>query len=99
MGNGAFDIESADIPPVLVLLDRHGWEIMRKPLPTSTYPYGDELDALRVYDSPMVKEYHFFNNATKASSQQRFQALVVLKRDAFIKVRQFISCKDTKNLV
>jgi len=72
MGNGAFDIESADIPPVLVLLDRHGWEIMRKPLPTSTYPYGDELDALRVYDSPMVKEYHFFNNATKASGCHKY---------------------------
>jgi hypothetical protein len=39
------------------------------------------------------------DNATMASSQQLFQALVVLKRDAFIKVRQFISCKDTKNLV
>lgn len=32
MGDGTFDIESADIPPVLVLLDRHGWEIMRRPL-------------------------------------------------------------------
>ena len=72
MGNGAFDIESADIPPVLVLLDRHGWEIMRKPLPTTTYPYGDELDDLRVYDSPMVKEYHFFNNATKASGCHKY---------------------------
>jgi hypothetical protein len=46
MGNGAFDIENANIPPVLILLDRHGWEIMRRPLPTSTYPYGDELDDL-----------------------------------------------------
>ena len=73
MGNGAFDIESANIPPVLVLLDRHGWEIMRKPLPTvATYPNGDELDALRVYDSPMVKEYHFFNNATKASGCHKY---------------------------
>ncbi|MBR0036823.1 MAG: hypothetical protein IJP70_04205 [Bacteroidales bacterium] len=72
MGNGAFDIEDANIPPVLVLLDRHGWEIMRKPLPTTTYPYGDELDALRAYDSPMVKEYHFFNNATKASGCHKY---------------------------
>lgn len=72
MGNGAFDIEDANIPPVLVLLDRHGWEIMRKPLPTSTYPYGDELDDLQAYDSPMVKEYHFFNNATKASGCHKY---------------------------
>ncbi len=72
MGNGAFDIEDANIPPVLVLLDRHGWEIMRKPLPTTTYPYGDELEVLRAYDSPMVKEYHFFNNATKASGCHKY---------------------------
>lgn len=72
MGNGSFDIESADIPPVLVLLDRHGWEIMRRPLPTTTYPYGDELDDLQAYDSPMVKEYHFFNNATKASGCHKY---------------------------
>ena len=73
MGNGAFDIISADIPPVLVLLDRHGWEIMRKPLPkSSTYPYGEELDALRAYDSPMVKEYKFYSNATKASGCHKY---------------------------
>ena len=73
MGTGAFDIESADIPPVLVLLDRHGWEIMRKPLPTkSTYPNGEELNALRAYDSPMVKEYKFYNNATKASGCHKY---------------------------
>ena len=72
MGNGTFDIISADIPPVLVLLDRHGWEIMRKPLPTSTYPYGDELDALKEYDSPMVEEYHFYSNATKATGCHKY---------------------------
>ena len=67
-----FAIESAVIPPVLVLLDRHGWEIMRKPLPTSTYPYGDELKALRAYDSPMVKEYKFYSQATKASGCHKY---------------------------
>ena len=67
MGNGTFDIETAIIPPVLVLLDRHGWEIMRKPLPQKdTYPYGDELKDLEVYDSPLVKEYKFYSNASKA---------------------------------
>ena len=73
MGNGAFDIESASIPPVLVLLDRHGWEIMRKPLPDiSSYPEGEELTALKVYDSPMVKEYKFYSNATKASGCHKY---------------------------
>lgn len=73
MGNGTFDIESADIPPVLVLLDLHGWEIMRLPLPTANYPEGDdELAALRAYDSPMVDKYYFYSNATKASGCHKY---------------------------
>ena len=72
MGNGTFDIESADVPPVLVLLDLHGWEIMRRPLPTTTYPNGEELDALRVYDSPLVDKYYFYSNATKATGCHRY---------------------------
>ena len=73
MGNGTFDIESADIPPVLVLLDLHGWEIMRLPLPTTNYPEGEaELAALRAYDSPMVKEYKFYSQATKASGCHKY---------------------------
>ena len=73
MGNGTFDIESAEIPPVLVLLDLHGWEIMRLPLPTTNYPEGEtELAALRAYDSPLVKEYKFYSNATKASGCHKY---------------------------
>ena len=73
MGNGTFDIESADIPPVLVLLDLHGWEIMRLPLPTANYPEGeDELAALRAYDSPLVDKYYFYSNATKASGCHKY---------------------------
>ena len=74
MGDGTFDIEDADIPPVLVLLDRHGWEIMRKPIPTSSSdPQRDEkLAALKAFDSPMVKEYKFYNNATKASGCHKY---------------------------
>ncbi len=74
MGDGSFTVESADIPPVLVLLDSHGWEIMRRPLPNiATYPEGkDELAALRAYDSPMVKEYKFYSNATKASGCHKY---------------------------
>ena len=72
MGDGTFDIETASVPPVLVLLDRHGWEIMRRPLPTTNYPRGKELDALRVYDSPMVDRYYFYSNATKASGCHKY---------------------------
>ena len=75
MGDGAFAIEKGDIPPVLVLLDRHGWEIMRKPIPMDT---DDETEAatklaeLGAFDSPMVKEYTFYSNATKASGCHKY---------------------------
>ena len=74
MGNGSFNVETAIIPPVLVLLDRHGWEIMRKPLPDkSTYPYDAERQAvLRAYDSPLVKEYKFYSNASKAYGNHKY---------------------------
>lgn len=73
MGNGTFNVESADIPPVLVLLDLHGWEIMRKPLPAANYPLGDEeIAALKVYDSPLVDKYYFYSNATKASGCHKY---------------------------
>lgn len=74
MGDGTFDIESADIPSVLVLLDRHGWEIMRKPIPTGSGDADAEakLADLRAYDSPMVKEYKFYSNATKASGCHKY---------------------------
>ena len=76
MGDGTFDIEDADIPPVLVLLDRHGWEIMRKPIPMgdgdADPSAGEKLAALRVYDSPMVKEYTFYSNATKGTGCHKY---------------------------
>ena len=72
MGTGTFDIESADIPPVLVLLDHHGWEIMRRPIPTTNYPEGEELVGLKEYDSPLVDRYYFYSNATKASGCHKY---------------------------
>ena len=74
MGDGSFDIEDADIPAVLVLLDRHGWEIMRKPIPlgNNDTEAGEKLAALKAYDSPMVKVYKFYSNATKVSGCHRY---------------------------
>ena len=74
MGDGTFNIESAVIPPVLVLLDRHGWEIMRKPLP-QPYSSDEGLDALRAYNSPLVKEYKFYSSATKATGCHKYTVL------------------------
>ena len=62
LGEGSFDLVEADIDGVLVLLDNHGWEIMRKPIVAKDDPdYETVKDALRKYDSPMVKEYKFYS--------------------------------------
>ena len=77
MGEGYFDLVPITIDPALILLDQHGWEIMRKPLPSSAE--DPELEtkhaALRVYDSPMVKEYHFWSNASKRSGFHQYYNL------------------------
>ena len=74
MGDGTFEIEEGFIPPVLVLLDRHGWEIMRKPIPMGSSDVEAEakLEALKAFDSPMVKEYKFSKAATKASGCHKY---------------------------
>ena len=77
MGEGFFDLVPVNIDPALILLDQHGWEIMRKPLPSSAD--DPELEAkhavLRSYDSPMVKEYHFWSNASKRSGFHQYYNL------------------------
>ena len=77
MGEGYFDFVPTTIDPVLILLDQHGWEVMRKPLPSSpTDPdkYA-KYDAIRPYDSPMVKEYHFWTKTSKRSGFHQYHTL------------------------
>ncbi|MBQ6681668.1 MAG: hypothetical protein IJM78_05510 [Prevotella sp.] len=62
LGDGSLDIVEANIDGVLVLLDNHGWEIMRKPIVAKDDPdYETVKAALRKYDSPMVKQYKFYS--------------------------------------
>ena len=77
MGEGYFDLVPITIDPALILLDQHGWEIMRKPLPNSADDPTLEAKhaALRVYDSPMVKEYHFWTKASKRSGFHQYYNL------------------------
>jgi hypothetical protein len=74
MGEGYFDFVKTSVDPVLILLDQHGWEIMRKPLPSSPDDPDKELkyEAIRPYDSPMVKEYKFYSDATKATGYHKY---------------------------
>ena len=62
LGNGSLDIEEVNIDGVLVLLDNHGWEIMRKPIVAKDDPdYESVREELRKFDSPMVKQYKFYS--------------------------------------
>lgn len=74
MGEGYFDFVETTIDPVMILLDQHGWEIMRKPLPSSPDdPEKDaKYDAIRPYNSPMVKEYAFWATAKKRSGLHQY---------------------------
>ena len=77
MGEGYFDFVKTEINPVLILLDQHGWEIMRKPLPTD--PDDPDKDAkyaeIRPYNSPMVKEYAFWATAKKRTGFHQYYLL------------------------
>ena len=77
MGEGYFDFVPTVIAPVLILLDQHGWEIMRKPLPYSDQDPRKEQkkDVLRTYDSPMVKEYIYWSSAKKRSGFHQYYQL------------------------
>ena len=74
MGEGYFNFVPFTVDAALILLDQHGWEIMRKPLPYSDEdPKKLEKEAvLRTYDSPMVKEYIFWSSAKKRSGFHQY---------------------------
>ena len=77
MGEGYFDFVETNIDPVLILLDQHGWEIMRKPLPISDDDPDktSKLEAIATYDSPMVKEYYFWTKGSKRSGFHQYYSL------------------------
>ena len=77
MGQGYFDFVETSIDPVLILLDQHGWEIMRKPLPSSPEDPNKaaKYEAIRPYNSPMVKEYAFWATAKKRTGFHQYYQL------------------------
>lgn len=73
-GNGDFDFEEKEIDGALILLDQHGWEIMRKPIAKTGHSQKDTRDAaIRVYDSPMVKTYHFWTKYKKEDGYHKYK--------------------------
>ena len=73
MGDGEFDFEEVTINGALVLLDQHGWEIMRKPTAKKAASNKAAIDAaISIYDSPMVERYHFFYNFSKRGGYHKY---------------------------
>ena len=62
---GEFTFETQSIDPEVILLDQHGWEIMRAPL--------SDAAALRKYDSPMVQEYQWYPTAAKVTGYHKYK--------------------------
>ena len=62
---GEFTFEATALEPQLILLDQHGWEIMRAPLSNAA--------ALRKYDSPMVQEYQWYPTAAKVTGYHKYK--------------------------
>ena len=65
MGTGEFRAEETALNPQVILLDQHGWEIMRVPL--------DNVVKLKQFDSPMVKEYHWYPTAYKFPGYHKYE--------------------------
>ena len=93
MGEGYFDFVKTSVDPVLILLDQHGWEIMRKPLPSSPDdPLKDaKYEAIRAYNSPMVKEYKFYSDNTKATGYHKY----IPKTPITVDGKQYVSTSLT----
>jgi len=71
--NGDFDLVEYRLDGALILLDQHGWEVMRKPITNLSTDKPAYAIALKKYDSPMVKRYHFWTNFTKESGYHKYK--------------------------
>lgn len=73
-----FDLEETTMSPSLVLLDNHGWEIFRHPMPTSKTSKDKKETVktrfIKTYDSPMVKAYHWYKKGEKLTGFHKYRA-------------------------
>ena len=60
----SFVFEAVTLAPQVILLDQHGWEIMRVPLSNTT--------KLGQYNSPMVDEYQWYATASKVPGYHKY---------------------------
>ena len=63
-GYGEFDAVEVSLEAQVILLDQHGWEILRVPLSNTT--------KLSKYNSPMVENYYWYTKATKTTGYHKY---------------------------
>lgn len=75
MGDGEFALEETSLSAVLVLLDQHGWEIVRLNLPNGPDDpmRAERYAAMQKYSSPMVKAYHYWKTGSKVPGYHKFK--------------------------
>ena len=68
-----FDLIEVQTDPAIVLLDCHGWEIMRYTMPTTKNADSDKQKALLIksYDCPLVT-YHWYKTGTKRPGRHQY---------------------------
>ena len=85
MGSGAFSVEEMVLEPEVILLDQHGWEIVRVPM--------SQTAKLKQYDSPMVQQYHWYPAASKESGYHKYtvssQEIVIYDADGNATVNRY----------
>lgn len=72
MGSGEFTVEEVSLAPQVILLDQHGWEVLRVPMYTDNNLSVVNTEVLRKYNSPMVSEYHWYPKADKVSGYHKY---------------------------
>ena len=75
MGDGSFNLVGTEMNAVLILVDNHGWEVMRHNIYKSASQadlYAASLPELKKYDSPMVARYRYYTNATKHPGYHKY---------------------------
>ncbi len=67
MGSGNFVFEEVSLEPLVILIDNHGWEVMRVPL--------SKTDVLRTYNSPMVEQYKWYSASVKTTGYHKYSVI------------------------
>ena len=96
VGDGSFNIVPTEIDAVLVLLDNHGWEIMRQKIAkhSETTRYAATQAELRKYDSPMVSQYKFYGYRDVAHKVSGYHKYAVAETERVNPTEKYSSLAD-----